>query len=109
MKTDDRIYLILEYCNGGDLSTYINQHGRVSESIARHFMRQLGEWNSCGCFTLQLFILAYVKDGPFSDFSLGYAFSINYRKIWFSVEHNSVIIWTTLDGGISLCCHCIWS
>uniref|UniRef100_A0A0D6R144 Protein kinase domain-containing protein n=1 Tax=Araucaria cunninghamii TaxID=56994 RepID=A0A0D6R144_ARACU len=36
-----KIYLCLEYCPGGDLSTYIQNHGRVSEDIARHFMRQL--------------------------------------------------------------------
>lgn len=42
-KTDDRIYLVLEYCGGGDLAAYIHRHGRVSEPIARHFMRQLGE------------------------------------------------------------------
>lgn len=42
-KTNDRIYLVLEYCGGGDLAAYIHRYGRVSESIARHFMRQLGE------------------------------------------------------------------
>eukprot|EP00252_Welwitschia_mirabilis_P016587 TRINITY_DN3663_c0_g1_i10.p1 TRINITY_DN3663_c0_g1~~TRINITY_DN3663_c0_g1_i10.p1 ORF type:complete len:700 (+),score=152.64 TRINITY_DN3663_c0_g1_i10:691-2790(+) len=36
-----RIYLVLEYCVGGDLSSYISHHGKVSESKARHFMRQL--------------------------------------------------------------------
>ncbi|WJX92387.1 non-specific serine/threonine protein kinase [Trifolium repens] len=42
IQTNDRIYLVLEYCGGGDLSAYINRYGRVSESVARHFMRQLG-------------------------------------------------------------------
>lgn len=35
----------MEYCTGGDLAGYIQQHGyrgRVSEAVARHFMRQLG-------------------------------------------------------------------
>ncbi|XP_045789328.1 serine/threonine-protein kinase ATG1a isoform X2 [Trifolium pratense] len=41
IQTNDRIYLVLEYCGGGDLSAYINRYGRVSESVARHFMRQL--------------------------------------------------------------------
>ncbi|XP_028752259.1 serine/threonine-protein kinase ATG1a isoform X2 [Neltuma alba] len=41
IQTNDRIYLILEYCNGGDLATYIHRRGKVSESIARHFMRHL--------------------------------------------------------------------
>ncbi|CAK8560562.1 unnamed protein product [Lathyrus sativus] len=41
IETNDRIYLVLEYCGGGDLAAYIHRYGRVSESIARHFMRQL--------------------------------------------------------------------
>lgn len=41
IQTNDRIYLVLEYCGGGDLAAYIHRYGRVSESIARHFMRQL--------------------------------------------------------------------
>lgn len=41
VETPGRIYLVLEYCTGGDLSTYIHRHGRVSEATARHFMRQL--------------------------------------------------------------------
>jgi len=41
-QTEDKIYLILEYCTGGDLAAYIRCHGRVSEGVARHFMRQLG-------------------------------------------------------------------
>ncbi|KAJ7951399.1 Kinase family protein [Quillaja saponaria] len=41
IETKDRIYLVLEYCNGGDLANYIHRHGKVSETIARHFMRQL--------------------------------------------------------------------
>ncbi|GAB4844742.1 hypothetical protein Ancab_038132 [Ancistrocladus abbreviatus] len=41
IETEDRIFLVLEYCEGGDLAAYINRHGRVSEEVARHFMRQL--------------------------------------------------------------------
>lgn len=33
---------MLEYCDGGDLAAYIQRHGKVSETVARHFMRQLG-------------------------------------------------------------------
>lgn len=33
---------MLEYCAGGDLAAYIQLYGKVSEVVARHFMRQLG-------------------------------------------------------------------
>ncbi|KAG6725740.1 hypothetical protein I3842_02G046000 [Carya illinoinensis] len=41
IETEDKIYLVLEYCDGGDLAAYIQRHGKVSEAVARHFMRQL--------------------------------------------------------------------
>ncbi|KAG5141875.1 hypothetical protein JHK82_017570 [Glycine max] len=41
IQTNDRIYLVLEYCAGGDLAAYIHRHGKVSEPVAHHFMRQL--------------------------------------------------------------------
>ncbi|XWS31960.1 hypothetical protein CRYUN_Cryun23aG0120200 [Craigia yunnanensis] len=41
IQTEDRIFLVLEYCDGGDLAAYIDRHGKVSEEVARHFMRQL--------------------------------------------------------------------
>ncbi|KAH0458551.1 hypothetical protein IEQ34_013866 [Dendrobium chrysotoxum] len=41
IEASGRIYLILEYCRGGDLSLYIQRHGRVSEATAKHFMQQL--------------------------------------------------------------------
>ncbi|KAH1162432.1 hypothetical protein GLYMA_01G099600v4 [Glycine max] len=36
-----KIHLVLEYCKGGDLSLYIQRHGRVPEATAKHFMQQL--------------------------------------------------------------------
>ncbi|XP_057531813.1 serine/threonine-protein kinase ATG1a [Amaranthus tricolor] len=41
IETEERIYLVLEYCDGGDLGAYIHRHGRVSEDVARHFIKQL--------------------------------------------------------------------
>ncbi|XP_008783542.2 serine/threonine-protein kinase ATG1a-like isoform X1 [Phoenix dactylifera] len=41
IQTEDKIFLVLEYCSGGDLAAYIQRRGRVSEAVARHFMRQL--------------------------------------------------------------------
>jgi hypothetical protein len=39
----NRIYIVLEFCTGGDLGNYIRRYGRVSESTARYFLQQLAE------------------------------------------------------------------
>uniref|UniRef100_A0ACD5XNJ7 Uncharacterized protein n=1 Tax=Avena sativa TaxID=4498 RepID=A0ACD5XNJ7_AVESA len=44
VRDGGRIYLILEYCRGGDLYSYLLQHKRVPETVAKHFIRQL----ACG-------------------------------------------------------------
>ncbi|KQK22394.1 serine/threonine-protein kinase ATG1c isoform X1 [Brachypodium distachyon] len=44
IKDSGRIYLILEYCRGGDLYSYLMRHKRVPETVAKHFIRQL----ACG-------------------------------------------------------------
>ena len=36
-----RIYLVLEYCAGGDLSKFIKRRGALGEAAVQHFMRQL--------------------------------------------------------------------
>nr|GMC97587.1 serine/threonine-protein kinase ATG1c-like isoform X2 [Ipomoea batatas] len=37
-----KIYIVLEYCRGGDLSMYLQKrHGRIPETTAKHFMQQL--------------------------------------------------------------------
>ncbi|WVZ56417.1 hypothetical protein U9M48_006954 [Paspalum notatum var. saurae] len=38
IKDHGRIYLILEYCRGGDLHAYLQRHKRVSETVAKHFI-----------------------------------------------------------------------
>jgi hypothetical protein len=38
-----RIFIVLEYCAGGDLGRYIRRYGRVSEATARYFLLQLAE------------------------------------------------------------------
>ena len=35
------VYLVLEYCEGGDLFTYIEKHGKFDEESARAKFRQL--------------------------------------------------------------------
>ncbi|KAE9611003.1 putative protein kinase Group-Pl-3 family [Lupinus albus] len=41
IEVPGKIHLVLEYCKGGDLSLYIQRHGRVVEATAKHFMQQL--------------------------------------------------------------------
>eukprot|EP00249_Psilotum_nudum_P024259 c29136_g1_i4 orf=319-1134(-) len=42
IEAGNGIFLVLEYCAGGDLARYIQRHGRVTEATARNFMQQLG-------------------------------------------------------------------
>ena len=40
-KTKQHVYVILEYCPGGDLSAYIKRSGPLSGQVAHHFMVEL--------------------------------------------------------------------
>ncbi|RDY11252.1 Serine/threonine-protein kinase ATG1t, partial [Mucuna pruriens] len=41
-QDDGCVYLVLEFCTGGNLASYIQSHGRVQQQTARKFMQQLG-------------------------------------------------------------------
>ncbi|KAJ9170299.1 hypothetical protein P3X46_018418 [Hevea brasiliensis] len=41
-QVESCIFLVLEFCKGGNLASYIRLHGRVQEEITRRFMQQLG-------------------------------------------------------------------
>jgi len=41
IETDEKIFMILEYCPGGELFDYIVAKDRLSESEARYFFRQI--------------------------------------------------------------------
>ncbi|XP_062216992.1 serine/threonine-protein kinase ATG1a-like isoform X2 [Phragmites australis] len=46
LDTIDRgkvLNLVLEYCDGGDLDSFLNKHGRLPETTAKDLMRQLAE------------------------------------------------------------------
>ncbi|KAG8376953.1 hypothetical protein BUALT_Bualt09G0117700 [Buddleja alternifolia] len=44
IEESGKMYIVLEYCRGGDLSMYIQQRqGRIPEETAKHFMQQLAE------------------------------------------------------------------
>ncbi|KAM0946234.1 putative protein kinase Group-Pl-3 family [Dioscorea sansibarensis] len=41
-QMDGSIYMVLEFCQGGTLATYIQSKGRLNEHFAKKFMKQLG-------------------------------------------------------------------
>ncbi|CAN4114512.1 unnamed protein product [Withania somnifera] len=41
-QAENSIFLVLEFCAGGDLASYIRNHCRVQECVARKFMKQIG-------------------------------------------------------------------
>ncbi|OMJ67917.1 hypothetical protein SteCoe_34792 [Stentor coeruleus] len=43
LKTQNNIYLIMEYCGGGDLENYVKSHGKVQEFLAQRWLSQLVE------------------------------------------------------------------
>ncbi|OMJ66001.1 hypothetical protein SteCoe_37314 [Stentor coeruleus] len=49
LKTQNNIYLIMEFCGGGDLENYVKSHGKVEEQIACRWLSQLLE----SCIYLQ--------------------------------------------------------
>ncbi|CAG7817255.1 unnamed protein product [Allacma fusca] len=40
-ETPNHVFLVMEYCNGGDLADYLNGKGTLSEDTIRLFLRQL--------------------------------------------------------------------
>ncbi|KAL3721515.1 hypothetical protein ACJRO7_033935 [Eucalyptus globulus] len=42
LQANGCIYMVLEFCAGGDLASYVRLHGPVGEETARRFMQQLG-------------------------------------------------------------------
>jgi len=40
-KTRGHIFLVLEFCAGGDLHKFIKSRGKLSERVSKHFMRHL--------------------------------------------------------------------
>lgn len=41
IMTSKNIYLVMEYCNGGDLDQYLANNGRVPEIQATLFLREI--------------------------------------------------------------------
>ncbi|VDP24182.1 unnamed protein product [Soboliphyme baturini] len=41
IETHSHVYLIMEYCNGGDLADYLQSKGTLSEDTIRLFLRQM--------------------------------------------------------------------
>ncbi|XP_018484633.2 serine/threonine-protein kinase ATG1b isoform X2 [Raphanus sativus] len=41
IEAPGKINVVLEYCKGGDLSMFIQRHGKIPDATAKHFMQQL--------------------------------------------------------------------
>ena len=41
-ETDARLYMVMEFCNGGDLADYLRDKGTLSEETLQIFVKQLG-------------------------------------------------------------------
>jgi serine/threonine protein kinase len=42
VETNQFVYLIMEYCNGGDLADYLHAKGAINEATIQHFFKQIG-------------------------------------------------------------------
>jgi len=42
-RTENNNYFVFEYCGGGDLRTYLREHGRFSELEVQRFMKQIAD------------------------------------------------------------------
>ena len=40
-QTKNKLYLILEYCENGDLSKLLKKYGRLDESVARIYVAEI--------------------------------------------------------------------
>ncbi|XP_031094067.1 serine/threonine-protein kinase ATG1t isoform X2 [Ipomoea triloba] len=41
-QAEDCVFMVLEFCDGGNLASYIHHHGRVQQCVAKGFIQQLG-------------------------------------------------------------------
>lgn len=42
-ENDQHVYLVMEYCNGGDLADYLAAKGTIGEFTIQHFFSQIGK------------------------------------------------------------------
>lgn len=60
LQERNRLYLVMDYCAGGDLAGYIRKAKRMPEATARQFMRQLAD----GLRELRFHHLVHVRELP---------------------------------------------
>lgn len=58
-ESQHNVYLVMEYCNGGDLADYLTVKGTLSEDTIRLFLIQLGETKTSTLFTCVDLILIF--------------------------------------------------
>lgn len=50
------MYIVMEYCSGGDLGSLIRKYRMLDEDTAKKFLQQLGEWAACLSFSNNIFL-----------------------------------------------------
>ena len=52
IESPTHVFLVMEFCNGGDLADYLQLKGTLSEETIRLFLIQIGRDNSFGTLAL---------------------------------------------------------
>jgi len=56
-ESQHNVYLVMEYCNGGDLADYLTVKGTLSEDTIRLFLIQLGTIIASDSFDLERLVI----------------------------------------------------
>jgi len=64
---DEYIYLIMEYCSGGDLSRFIQQKRILPENVAKLLVQQLGIYT---CLSLLCLLSTLMSSSLYSSIAI---------------------------------------
>lgn len=70
-ETKETIFLVMEYCNAGDLSEYLQKQGTLSEDTGRGFtLTAKGQHTELTCVAMSKILFLIVKNRGKFRFSL---------------------------------------
>lgn len=96
-------FIIMEYCNGGDLGEYLNEHGSLSDPLARHWFTEICNGlkylhNECRIAHRDIKaqnILLQNNIAKLSDFTFA-------RRFW-DEQNNKILLTSTTCGTLIYC------